>query len=80
MLDDGNLLVEFVVKSVSIRSPQNNYYTIMSIIHVQLCDAVDVLYDGVILIQMTWYMDGSITTICDDVMLLSVLYDGCCNE
>ena len=36
-----------------------------------------VLYDGIILVRMTWYTDGSVTTIHDDVMLLSVLYDGC---
>ena len=41
--DDVILLVEFVVMSVSvpIRSPQDNYYTIIPSINVQLGDAVD---------------------------------------
>jgi len=42
MNDDVNLLVvEFVVVSVFIRSPQDIYYTIISSINVQLDDAVD---------------------------------------
>ena len=37
-----------------------------------------VLYDGGMLVQMAWYKDdSSVTTICDDVMSLSVLYVGC---
>jgi len=72
--NDVNLLVGFVVMSVSIRSPQDNYYTIIPSIYVQLGDAVDVVYDGVMLVQMNWYTDDSVTSICDDVMSLSVLY------
>ena len=33
-----------------------------------------VLYDGVMLVRMTWYTDDSVTTIHDDVVSLSVLY------
>jgi len=70
--DDVNLVVEFVVTSVSvsmsmaIRSPQDIYYTSIPSIYVQLGDAVDVLYDGVMLVGMTWYSDDSVTTVCDD--------------
>ena len=40
--DDVNLLVEFVVTSVSIVSPTDNInYTVISSIYVQLDDAVD---------------------------------------
>ena len=41
--DDVNLLVEFVVMSVSvlIRSPQDIYYTIIPSIYVHSGDAVD---------------------------------------
>ena len=40
--DDVNLLVEFVVTSVSIVSPtDNNNYTVISSIYVQFGDAVD---------------------------------------
>ena len=28
-----------------------------------------VLYDGVMLVWMTWYIDDSVTTICDDVTI-----------
>ena len=43
MLDDGNLLVEFVVTSVpvSIYVPKDNYYTIIPSIYVLVGDAVD---------------------------------------
>ena len=41
MLDDVNLLVEFVVMSVFIRSRKDNYYTIIASIYVQHDDAVD---------------------------------------
>ena len=43
MLDDVNLLVEFVVMSVSvpIRSLQDIYYTIIPSIYVHSVDAVD---------------------------------------
>ena len=41
MLDDVNLLVEFVVMSVFIRSHKDNYYTIIPSIYVQYGDAVD---------------------------------------
>ena len=60
--------------SVSIHSPQDNYYIIVSSIYVQLGAAVDVLYDGVMFVRMTWYTDDSVTTIRDNVMSLSVLY------
>ena len=49
-----NLLVEFVVMSVSIRSPQEYYYTIIPSMYVQLGDAVDVLYDSIMLVRMNW--------------------------
>ena len=62
---------------VSIHSPQDNYYTIVPSIYVQLGAAVDILYDGVMFVRMTWYTDDSVTTIRDDVMLLSVLYVRC---
>ena len=39
--DDVNLLVEFVVMSAFIRSLQDNYYTIIPVINVLFCDAVD---------------------------------------
>ena len=39
--DDVNLLVEFVVVSVFIHSPQDVYYTIIPSINVQLGDTVD---------------------------------------
>jgi len=39
--DDVNLLVEFVVMSVFIRSHKDNYYTIIPSIYVQYGDAVD---------------------------------------
>ena len=39
--DDDNLLVEFVVMSVFIRSPQDIYYTIIPTIYVHSGDAVD---------------------------------------
>ena len=41
MLDDVNLLVEFVVMSVFIRSHKDNYYTIIPSIYDQLGDSVD---------------------------------------
>ena len=50
--NDVNLLVGFFVMSLSIRSPQDNYYTIIPSIYVQLGDVVDVLYDGVMLVRM----------------------------
>ena len=28
-----------------------------------------VIYAGVMLLQIAWYTDGSVTTICDDVMI-----------
>ena len=40
-----------------------------------------VLYGGVMLVRMTWHMnDNSVTTIRDDVMSLSRLYVGYCDE
>lgn len=39
--DDINLLVEFVVMPMFIRSPQDIYYTIIPSIYVHLGDAVD---------------------------------------
>jgi len=39
--DDVNLLVEFVLLSVFIRSPPDIYYTIIPSINIQLGDAVD---------------------------------------
>jgi len=42
MLDDNvNLLVEYDVMSVSIRFPEDNYYTIAPSIYIKLGDAVD---------------------------------------
>ena len=41
MMDYVNLSVEFVVMSVSICSPKNNYYTIISSIYIHLGDAID---------------------------------------
>jgi len=76
MFHDGNLLGVFVVVSVSIHSSKDSYYTIVSSICIQLGAVVDVLYDGVMFVRMTWYTDDSVTTIHDDVMLLSVLYVG----
>ena len=79
--DDVNLVVEFVITSVSvsmtIRSPQDIYYTSIPSIYVQLGDAVDVLYDSIMFVRMNWYTGDSETTIRDDVMSLSVLYAGC---
>ena len=63
--------------SVSTHPSQDIYYTIVPSIYVQLGAAVDVLYDGVIFIWMTWYTDESGTTIRGDVMSLLVLYVGC---
>ena len=39
--DDINLLIEFVVVSISIRCFKDNYYTINTSIYVQLGDVVD---------------------------------------
>jgi len=70
--DDVNLVVEFVVTSMSvamaIRFPQDIYYTSIPSIYVQLGDAVDVLYDSIMLVRMNWYTGDSETTIRDDVM------------
>ena len=70
--DDVNLLVKFVVTSVSvsmaIRFPQDIYYTSIPSIYVQLGDAVDVLYDSIMFVRMNWYTGDSETTIRDDVM------------
>ena len=41
MMDYVNLLVKLVGMSVSVHSPKDNYYTILSSIYVQLVDAVD---------------------------------------
>mmetsp|Transcript_11212 Transcript_11212/g.12615 ORF Transcript_11212/g.12615 Transcript_11212/m.12615 type:complete len:86 (-) Transcript_11212:497-754(-) len=77
--NDVNLLVGFVVISVSIHSPLDNYYTIIPSIYVQLGDAVDVLYDGVMLVVMTWYTDDMIvyrlfvTTVRDDDVAFSIV-------
>ena len=71
--------------SVSIPPLQDNYYTFVPSIYVQLgaTVAVDALYDGVMFILIAWYTDDIITTICDDAMMLSVLYISIvcrCNE
>ena len=78
MLDDGNLLVEFVVTSVSvsmsIRVPKDHYYTIISRIYVLVGDAVDCFLDGVMLVWTTSYTDeDSVTTIRDDVELVRMM-------
>jgi len=74
MFDNVNQLLEFVVMSMSIRSPQDNYYTIILNIYVQL-GVVRMfigLYDGVVLVGMTCYTDDSVTTIHADVAISSV--------
>ena len=74
MFDNVNLLVEFVVMSVSIHFTQDNYYTIIPSIYVQLGGAVDCFICGVMLVWMTWYMDASVTTIRDDVTISIVCW------
>jgi len=71
MFDNVNQLLECVVMSVSIRSPQDNYYTIILNIYVQLGDDVDCIiqYDCVVLAGMTWYTDKSVPPIRDDVTI-----------
>ena len=41
LVNDVNLRVGFVVMSVSVYSPQDNYYTIIPSMYVLLGDAVD---------------------------------------
>ena len=82
--DDVNLVVEFVVTSVSvsmaIRSPQDIYYTSIPSIYVQLGDAVDVLYDSIMFVRMNWYTGDSETTIRDDVMSFRHCMPGAMNK
>ena len=82
--DDVNLVVEFVITSVSvsmtIRSPQDIYYTSIPSIYVQLGDAVDVLYDSIMFVRMNWYTGDSETTIRDDVMSFRHCMPGAMNN
>ena len=79
-----NLLVEFVVMSVSICSPRVIATLLFQVYIVYTYNWVMlliVLYDGVMLVRMTWHMDdSSVTTIRDDVMSLSRLYVGYCDK
>jgi len=82
--DDVNLVVEFVVTSVSmamaIRFPQDIYYTSIPSIYVQLGDAVDVLYNSIMFVRMNWHTCDSETTICDDVMSFRHCMPGAMNN
>ena len=64
-------LLNLFVMSVSIRSPQDNYYTSIPSIYVQLGDTVDCFICGVMLVGRTWYTDDSETNIRDDVTMMS---------
>ena len=63
--------------SVSTHPSQDIYNPIVPSVYVQLGAVVDVLYDGVMFIWMTWYTDDSVMTIRDDVMSLLVLHVRC---
>jgi len=52
--NDVDLRDRVIVMSMSIRSPQEYYYTIIPSMYVQLGDAVDVLYDSIMLVRMNW--------------------------
>ena len=65
--DDINLLVEFVVISVSVPPWEITTLLFQPYMYDWVMLLV-VLYDIIMMVWMTWHTDDSVTTICDDVM------------